>query len=181
MLFSQTASVVAIGAATDNTTIPDVPTGDHAQDEIIPPVECVLLEPSSQPESTPPRFISTFVGVSDGHQFKVTGDENWHLDVDINMPGWLYIYDYFPFGESLQGQWIAYKWQLRESGVWRLGPFTASDNLPEGLHIYRIWFYSDGQWATEEPVFRRVILFTGRIPKVKLRSSRQRKCHNNRH
>jgi hypothetical protein len=151
MFFSQTADVSAIGAATDNATMPNIPDGDDAQNEILPVVEYVPLGPSSQTESTLPSSIAVFVGASHGQQYKVTGDEAWYLDVDINMPGWLYIYDYFPVGETLQGQWIAYKWQLQESGVWRLGPFIASDNIPEGQHIYRTWFYSDGQWASEAP------------------------------
>jgi hypothetical protein len=67
------------------------------------------------------------------------------------MPGWIYIYEYFPPGGDFQGQWIAYKWQLPESGLWQLGPFTPVDNEPEGQHIYRIWFYSDGQWAAGNP------------------------------
>ena len=73
------------------------------------------------------------------------------MDVDINMPGWLYISEYFPVGEDFQGEWIAYKWEVLESGLWRLGPFTAADNEPEGQHVYRIWFYGDGQWAAEDP------------------------------
>jgi hypothetical protein len=151
LLFGQATGVVAIGAATDNTTLPNVPTGDQTQDEIEPLVKYVLLGPSSLPESASPSFVSEFIGALGEHPFEVIADETWYLDVEINMPGWLYIYDYFPFGGSLQGQWIAYKWQLQESGIWRLGPFTASDNEPEGQHIYRIWFYSDGQWASEEP------------------------------
>ncbi|MFC1846314.1 FHA domain-containing protein [Chloroflexota bacterium] len=68
-----------------------------------------------------------------------------------NPPGWLYIYEYFPGGDALQGRWIAYKWELSHSGLWRLGPFTPESNEPEGEHIYNIWFYSDGQWAGEGP------------------------------
>jgi hypothetical protein len=143
----QTASVGALGAPTDNTTIPNVPTSDQSQDEIKPPVEYVLLGPTSQSENTTPNFIAGFVAASGQEEFTVTANENWYLDVDINTPGWIYIYEYFPPGGDFQGQWIAYKWQLLESGLWRLGPFTPTNNEPEGQHIYRIWFYSDGQWA----------------------------------
>jgi len=151
LLFSQTAGVAAIGAATDNTTQPDVPTSDQTHDEIKPPVKYVLHRPTSQPETAPPSYILDFIGTWDGDKFKVTADETWYLDVDINAPGWLYIYEYFPADSSLQGRWIAYKWQLPQSGVWRLGPFSAANDEPEGQHIYRIWFYSDGQWAAEDP------------------------------
>jgi hypothetical protein len=142
-----TAPVGALGAPTDNTTIPNVPAGDQSQDEIKPPVEYVLLGPTSQSKNTPPNFIAGFIAASEQEEFTVTANENWYLDVDINTPGWIYIYEYFPVGGDFQGQWIAYKWQLLESGLWRLGPFTPVDNEPEGQHIYRIWFYSDGQWA----------------------------------
>jgi len=150
-LVGQTAGVGAIGAPTDNTTIPNVPTADQTQDEIKPPVKYVLQGPSSQSEGPPPSFIPGFIGASERDKFEVTANENWYLDVDINTSGWLYIYEYFPPGQDLQGRWIAYKWQLLQSGLWRLGPFTPGANEPEGQHIYRIWFYSDGQWAAEDP------------------------------
>jgi hypothetical protein len=149
MLLGQTADVCAIGAPTDNITMPNLPTADEVNNEIKPPVNYVLLGPSSQSEGLPPSFISDFIGASEEDKFKVTADENWYLDVDINTPGWLYICEYFPTGEGFQGKWIAYKWQLLQSGIWRLGPFTPGDNEPGGQHIYRIWFYSDGQWAAE--------------------------------
>jgi hypothetical protein len=147
----QTAYVGALGAPTDNTTIPNVPAGDQSQVEIKPPVEYVLVGPTSQSENTTPNFIAGFVAASGQEEFTVTADENWYLDVDINMPGWIDIYEYFPAGGDFQGQWLAYKWQLLESGLWRLGPFTATNSEPEGQHIYRIGFYSDGQWAAGNP------------------------------
>lgn len=111
----------------------------------------MLYGPTSQPETTTPSYILDFIGTWDIDKFNVTGDETWYLDVDINAPGWLYIYEYFPSDSSLEGRWIAYKWQLPQSGIWRLGPFSAADDEPEGQHIYRIWFYSDDQWAAEDP------------------------------
>jgi hypothetical protein len=151
MMLAQTADIGAIGAPTDNITTPATPTADEAGNELEPPVNHVLLEPSSQPADTAPSFITDFIGSSEIDKYKVTADENWYLNVDINMPGWLYIYEYFLVGEDLQGKWITYKWQLPQSGIWRLGPFTAGNNEPEGQHIYRIWFYGDDQWAADKP------------------------------
>jgi hypothetical protein len=151
MMLAQTTDVEAIGAPTDNVTMPETPTADDSGNELTPPVNHVLMGPSSQSEGPPPSFIPDFIGPLESDKSKVTADENWYLDMDINTPGWLYIYEYFFVGEDLQGKWIAYKWQLLESGIWRLGPFTAGNNEPEGQHIYRIWFYSDGQWAMEDP------------------------------
>jgi hypothetical protein len=150
-LIGRMAPAAALGAPTDNTTIPNAPAGEQSQDEIKPLVEYVLVGPSSQPETTPPNFIAGFIPASGQKEFTVTADENWYLNVDINTPGWLYIYEHFPSGEALQGQWIAYRWQLPESGLWALGPFTPMSNEPEGQHIYQLWFYSDGQWAAGEP------------------------------
>jgi hypothetical protein len=149
MMLAPTADVRAIGAPTDNVTMPETPTADEAGNELEPPVNHALLGPSSQPEDTAPSFVAHFSSPSEGDEFKVTADENWYMDVDINMPGWLYIYEYFLIGDDLQGKWIAYKWQLLESGIWRLGPFTAGNNEPEGQRIYRLWFYGDSQWAAE--------------------------------
>jgi hypothetical protein len=150
-LLGQTADVGGVGAPTDNSTIPNSPAIDQSQDEIKPSVNYVLQGPTSQSKSTPPNFIPSFIATSEEDKFKVTANETWYLDVDVNTPGWLYIYEYFPVGEDLQGKWIAYKWQLLQSGLWKLGPFTPENNEPEGQHIYRIWFYSDGQWAEEDP------------------------------
>jgi hypothetical protein len=147
----QTADIAAIGAPTDNITMPGIPTADETGNEVKPTVNCTLLGPSAQPEDTTPSFVTEFIVASEGDKSKVIANENWYLDVDINMPGWLYIYEYFMVGEDLKGKWIAYKWQLPQSGSWRLGPFTAGNDEPEGQHIYRIWFYSDGQWAAENP------------------------------
>jgi len=147
--FGQTADVGAVGPPTDNVTIPDFPAGDQSLNEIVPQVVFVRQGPTSQTDSMQPNAIPGLVGISGEDIFKVTGDETWFLDVDINMPGWLYIYEYFPGDGAIQGEWIAYKWELLKSGSWRLGPFRPESNEPEGEHIYNIWFYSNGQWAGE--------------------------------
>jgi hypothetical protein len=147
LLPGQTAHVLALGAPTDNTTVPGVPAGDQTQDEIKPTVEYVLLGPTSQSETTPPNFTADFITPPGEQAATVIGDENWYLDVDINTAGWIYIYEYFPPQQASQGQWITYKWQLPESGAWQFGPFAPDTHEAEGEHIYRLWFYSDGQWA----------------------------------
>ena len=144
-----TASVGAVGPATDNTTVLDIPADDHTG-EIKPPVEYSWLAPSAQPENALPDFIPAFIGPSAERNSTVTGRENWYLEVDINAPGWLYICEYFPEGTVPPGRWLAYKWHLPQSGVWRLGPFAPGEDEPEGQHIYRIWFYSNGHWAGDD-------------------------------
>jgi hypothetical protein len=134
-LLGGTANVGAVGPATDNATVLDIPADDHTG-EIKPPVEYSLRAPSAQSENAPPDFIPTFIAPSTEHNFAVTGRENWYLEVDINAPGWLYIYEHFPEGTAPPGRWLAYKWHLPQSGVWRLGPFAPGEDEPEGQHIY---------------------------------------------
>ncbi len=150
-LLGQTLGVVAIGIAADDLPIQGLPADDESSEEIKPQVKYVLLGPSSQSGDAPPTFIARFITTSNREELEVLGNENWYLDVDINKPGWLYIFEYFPKGGDSEGEWIAYKWQLTEGGIWRLGPFTPRDNELEGQHIYAIWFYGDGQWAGEDP------------------------------
>lgn len=150
VLFAGTADVSAVGPLTDNATAPETPSGDQPGDELKPPVQYVRLGPSAQSDNASPDFIPAFIGPSAEDGPKVSRDQNWYLQVDISAPGWLYIYEHFPEGSDLPGRWIAYKWRLAESGVWRLGPFTPDAGEPEGEHAYRIWFYSNGHWAGEE-------------------------------
>jgi len=147
VLILPAAPVAALGAPSDNTTIPNSPAGEQPQNEIKPPVEYVLLRATSQTETTPPGIIIAFTPASGNNEPVVTGDEHWYLDLDVNAPGWAYIYEYFPQDQAQPGQWLAYKWQLPESGLWRLGPFAPTDNEAEGQHAYRVWFYSGDQWA----------------------------------
>jgi hypothetical protein len=150
-LFTQVANVGAVGAPSDNSTIPNFPLGEQSQVEIKLPVKYVLLGPTAQEINTPPNIVPSFIGLSEQDKFTVTAQENWYLQLDINAPGWLYIYEYFTTGEKFSGKWIAYKWQLPQSGIWKFGPFTAGEDEPEGQHIYRFWFFSDGLWAGEDP------------------------------
>jgi len=149
VLSGQTTSVGAVGAATDNSTLPNILLDDQNVGEIKPSVEYERLGPTSQGGRTPPDIIPSFVGGYRQNNILITGQENWYLHVDANTAGWLYIYEYFPAAQKFPGEWIAYKWQLPQSGVWELGPFTAASDEIEGQHIYRFWFYSDGVWVGE--------------------------------
>jgi hypothetical protein len=140
------AYVSAVGAPTENYTIPD-PLGDDQHQEIRPPVSPILQSPSAQHQTSTPGLTADVWGTLAAGSRNISGNEQWYIDVDINTPGWLYIYEYYPPSSDSQGRWIAYKWQLEEPGQWRLGPFRPGDNEPEGQHIYRFFFYGNGQWA----------------------------------
>jgi hypothetical protein len=143
------AAVSAVGTPTENYTIPDLPTNDPSHEEIKPSVNFYLKSPTAQTKTSPAAFITGFSSTLEQNRYTVVGDGSWHLDVDINTPGWLYIYEYYPPNNNPSGRWLAYKWQLKQSGVWDIGPFTARSNEPEGQHVYRLWFYGNGQWATD--------------------------------
>ena len=138
----------AIGPPSENYTISEAPTSDPSHEELKPPVPYYLKGPTSQTAAAPPSFIATFT--SPEPQNTVVGGDQWYVDVDINSPGWLYMYEYYPRNNNPSGRWIIYKWQVKQSGVWDIGPFTAPPDEPEGIHVYGIWFYSDGQWAARE-------------------------------
>jgi hypothetical protein len=133
-----------MGAPTENFTIPD-PTGDTQHNEIKPPVFFEVRGPSAQLSGAPPLMTAELLRIPATGNNYISGDEQWYLDVDINAPGWMYIYEYYPPANE-DGRWIAYKWQLKEPGQWRLGPFRPGENEPEGQHIYRLRFFSNGQW-----------------------------------
>ena len=59
-----TIDVAAVGAPTENYTIPNIPTSDPANDEIKPPVNCILQGPSSLSNAPPPAFMADFTGAS---------------------------------------------------------------------------------------------------------------------
>ena len=138
----------AMGAPTDNFTIPD-PMDDAQHSEIQPPVNFILHSATALPSDESPDLVATIHGSSAKGGASFTGDEQWYLDVDINMPGWLYIYEYYPSDTYDQGRWITYKWQLKEQGQWRLGLFRPGEDELEGQHIYRLFFYGNGQWAAD--------------------------------
>jgi hypothetical protein len=147
MLFFRAPGVMAVGAPSDNMTVPGFTGVDESQGEIPPVVEYTLLGPSLQAEETPPAILPVFTAASGQGGFNITGNETWYLDIDVNTDGWIYIYESYPEGAEPPGRYITYKWQLPQSGIWRFGPFITADNEAEGQHIYHIWFYSNGQWA----------------------------------
>ncbi len=142
---------LAIGAPSENFSALEAPLSDNATPEM-KPTNYTLLRATEQSQTAQPSFNCAFVSTASGGANTVTGNENWEILIDINLPGWLYIYEYYPSGIATPEQWVAYKWQPGQSGVWQIGPFTAAANQPVGKHIYRIWFYAEGKWAsTEDP------------------------------
>jgi len=142
------SAVFAVGAPSENFTTPESPLSDNITPEVVPPHE--LQGASAQSQAISPSFNCVFTSQSTADQYMVTGNETWELLVDINMPGWLYIYEYFPPSSEALGRWIAYKWQPGQSGIWKLGPFSPAENEPEGLHLCHIWYYADGRWAASD-------------------------------
>jgi hypothetical protein len=141
-----TSTVSAVGAPSENFTVPEDPLSDNATQEI-KPANFKLQEASAVSQTTQPAFNFEFFSQSSGDKYTVAGNGTWEIYVDINLPGWIYIYEYLPPSSNPTGRWLAYKWQVTQSGIWKLGPFTPAANEPAGLHIYRVWYYADGKWA----------------------------------
>ena len=141
------SAATAVGTPTENYTIPDLPTNDPSHEEKKPGELFYIKDPTSQTKTSPAAFITDFIGPLAQNKYAVVGDGEWYLNVDINTPGWLYIYEYYPPNNAPSGRWLAYKWQLKQSGIWNIGPFSARPDEPEGQHVYRLWFYGNGQWA----------------------------------
>ncbi len=90
----------AVGAPADNYTIPDIPTDNTTLDEIKPAVNFLPEGPSSQEKSAVPGVIAVFTSVPARNNSRITLDDTWYLDIDVNAPGWLYIYEYYPKGSN---------------------------------------------------------------------------------
>lgn len=149
LVMNQPAAVYAIGAPSDNQTADELFLDDTRYDEIKPKVNTVLYAESTQQNGgLPSVFAWMTVNSIDSKVF--APDTTWYLDIDVNLPGWLYIYERMPEQPDPNGEWIAYKWQIPESGIWRLGPFTANDNRTMGRYIYQIWFYGNGLWPLDQ-------------------------------
>lgn len=148
MIFCRSA-VIALGIPSENFTTPEPPLSDNSTPEIQPP-NYVFLNVSEQPQTAQPSFNFDLSVLSSPDRYTVTGNENWELYIDINLPGWVYIYEYLPPEGNTFGKWIAYKWQLQQSGIWKIGPFTPDMTEPEGKHLYRAWYYANGQWAKQD-------------------------------
>lgn len=140
-------AVSAIGAPTENFTVPNMPASDTANDEVKPNVNFLLEGPSTHLGDSAPAFAASLTTEPFREGNRVTAADKWFLDIDISAPGWLYIYEYYPDGSNPPGQWVAYKWHLKDSGAWKLGPFSATPGIIQGEHHYRIWFFSGKQWV----------------------------------
>ena len=137
----------AVGAPADNYTVPDIPTDNTTPDEIKPAVDFKPVGLSSQDTNAPPDVKATFTSVPERDNNRITAGDKWFLDIDINAPGWIFIWEYYPKGSTYERKQVAWKWHLKESGVWNLGPFSATGDEPEGQHIYMIRFYSGGKFT----------------------------------
>lgn len=149
-VFGITYAVSAVGAPSENYTTPDPPLSDNITPEI-KPANYILKDVTAQTQSARPSINFDFASQLTQDKYTVMGNETWDLYIDINIPGWVYIYEYLPPSSDISGRWIAYKWEVPQNGIWKLGPFTPEQNEPEGVHTYQVWYYADGEWAADVP------------------------------
>jgi len=118
-------------------------------DEIPPPVAYsqLIVAPPPLPKTTP--TISAYIKDSKGQRTsEVVGNDTWYLIVEMNWPGRLSLYEYYPKGAPSKGRWITYRWDIPKGGTWQIGPFSPQPKEPEGEHAWKMWFQAEGQiWA----------------------------------
>jgi len=148
-LLAQPSVAYAVGPLSDNSTADVGISGETGYDEIKPVVNAGLISTSAQPDTSLPSVLARLFVFP--RQESVDDSANiWYLDIDVNLQGWLYIYERRAQRQDTAGRWIAYKWQVSQSGIWRLGPFTSLQGITEGNHTYQIWFFSNGLWPAKE-------------------------------
>jgi hypothetical protein len=133
---------------TDNVTGQDFPSDNQTNSVIIPQFKYVMQGPSQQASATPSSLVIKLTGASGNAQQAFGPSDSWYLEVDTNVPGWIYMYEYFQQG-SPAGQWLAYRWEMPQGGHWKFGPFNPGSSELEGTHAYRFWFYDGNSWVTQ--------------------------------
>ncbi|MGA2157758.1 MAG: FHA domain-containing protein [Dehalococcoidia bacterium] len=71
-----------------------------------------------------------------------------YLIVSFNGPGYFYLWEYYPSGNSPYGHWLCYRWYRPGAGVWKIGPFAAQQWDTSGRYYWKMWFISGFTWST---------------------------------
>jgi hypothetical protein len=164
LAFSVSITAISPVLAQDNPVPPASPDEswqppDEAGQSVEPQVQ---VEPYSQttlglqiapPPSIEPGIPSSIVNayLVDSYGRTLTnlyGNEAVYLVVSFNGPGYFYLWEYYPYGNSPYGHWLCYRWYRPYAGVWRIGPFVAQSFDPAGRYTWRMWFLSGYSWST---------------------------------
>jgi hypothetical protein len=132
---------------------------DEGGQSIAPPVQVetysqtmlglqISPQPSIEP-GIPSSIVNAYLVNSYDHMLtNLYGNEACYLVVSFNGPGYFYLWEYYPYGNSPYGHWLCYRWYRPYAGVWRVGPFAAQSFDPAGRYTWRMWFLSEYSWST---------------------------------
>jgi hypothetical protein len=163
LAFSVSITAIPPVLAQDNPVPPASPDEswqppDEAGQSVEPPVQ---VEPYSQTSSSlqiapppsvepgiPSSIVNAYLVDSYGQiMTNLYSNEAVYLVVSFNGPGYFYLWEYYPYGNSPYGHWLCYRWYRPYAGVWRIGPFVAQSFDPAGRYTWRMWFLSGYSWS----------------------------------
>jgi hypothetical protein len=108
-----------------------------------------IMPPPSVEPGIPSSMVNAYLVNSYGQiMTNLYRNEAVYLVVSFNGPGYFYLWEYYPYGNSPYGHWLCYRWYRPYAGVWRIGPFVAQSFDPAGRYTWRMWFLSGYSWST---------------------------------
>lgn len=134
------------------TWLPPTPASDGRVLDI--PGAWTLQEAPSLPVAGTKVNIAQayFVNTEKSAKTQFIAQDGWYLIVQVNMSGRLYLYEYAPPDSIPKGRWLGYNTPISE-GTWQIGPFYAQPMEPEGEHVWKLWLFSQPDWATATSTF----------------------------
>jgi len=110
--------------------------------------ECSTSYYPPPPTVAVPSIQNAYFADEDGQVRTQFGDEAFYLVVQVSSPGYFYSAEYYPAGSGLPPHWLIYRHHLNRAGSWTFGPFHPESSEPEGQHVWKMWLFSSGAWAT---------------------------------
>jgi hypothetical protein len=108
-----------------------------------------MLPPATVAPGVPSSIVSAYLVNGYGQILNnLYRNELCYLIVSFNGPGYFYLWEYYPAGNSTYGHWLCYKWYRPSAGVWKIGPFAAESWEPSGQYTWKMWFLSGFSWTT---------------------------------
>jgi hypothetical protein len=164
LAFSVAITAISPVMAQDNPVPPSNPDEswqppDEGGQSVEPPVQVETYgQTSSSLQISPPLSIEPGIPSSIVNAYLVNsygqtlsnlyGNEAIYLVVSFNGPGYFYLWEYYPYGNSPYGHWLCYRWYRPYAGIWRIGPFVAQSFDPAGRYTWKMWFLSGYSWST---------------------------------
>jgi hypothetical protein len=123
---------------------PPVPAETYSQTS-----PSLQMAPLSLEPGIPSSIVNAYLVNSYGQTLSnLYGNEAIYLVVSFNGPGYFYLWEYYPYGNSPYGHWLCYRWYRPYAGIWRIGPFVAQSFDPAGRYTWKMWFLSGYSWST---------------------------------